>query len=291
MRPHLKEFTAYLSVEKGLSKNTVDSYMNDLSKFKGFLEARGIAIEAFKKDDVVDFVEELKDAGLSAASLCRVLSSIRGLARYFLVQGVISEDPVENLQSPKKWETLPKALSLGEVRKLLKVEGRSRLALRDTAMIELMYSSGLRVSELITLRVADVNFEVGFLRVFGKGSKERIIPSHPQALERIKRYLTELRPALLKNRQSDCLFLTSRGKAMTRQRFWQSLRQYGALAGVELSPHVLRHSFATHMLEGGADLRSLQKMLGHSDISTTQVYTKVSMERTKKVYDKYHPRA
>jgi integrase/recombinase XerD len=171
------------------------------------------------------------------------------------------------------------------------VDEPSRMHLRDAAMLELIYSSGLRVSELIALKFSDINFEAGFLRVTGKGSKERVVPTHSRALESIKRYVHDLRPGLLKGRRSDYLFLTSRGKPMTRQRFWQTLKSYGQAAGVELSPHVLRHSFATHMLEGGADLRSLQKMLGHSDISTTQVYTKVTMERAKAVHKRHHPRA
>jgi integrase/recombinase XerD len=186
---------------------------------------------------------------------------------------------------------LPKSLSLDDVRGLLKVRSENSLALRDIAMVELLYSSGLRVSELVSLRTQDVNYEAGFLRVTGKGSKERVVPAHPKALERLKLYMQDLRPKLLGKRRSDYIFITNRGRSMTRQRFWQALKTLGRLAGVELSPHMLRHSFATHMLEGGADLRSLQMMLGHSDISTTQVYTKVSTDRKKKVYEKYHPRA
>ncbi|MEJ2323245.1 MAG: tyrosine-type recombinase/integrase, partial [Nitrospirota bacterium] len=189
-----------------------------------------------------------------------------------------------------KWEALPKALSVDEVRELLESGKNGRFVLRDSAMLELLYSSGLRVTELVSLKVSDVNFESGFLRVVGKGGKERVVPTSPRALRKVKEYMRELRPELLKGRRSDYLFVTLRGRPMTRQRFWQTLKSYGALAGVELSPHTLRHSFATHMLEGGADLRSLQKMLGHSDISTTQIYTKVSMDRTKKVYSEHHPR-
>ncbi|MEJ2314634.1 MAG: tyrosine recombinase, partial [Nitrospirota bacterium] len=214
----------------------------------------------------------------------------RGLARYMLLQGMIKEDPTENISSPRKWEALPKALSVDEVRELLESGKNGRFVLRDSAMLELLYSSGLRVTELVSLKVSDVNFESGFLRVVGKGGKERVVPTSPRALRKVKEYMRELRPELLKGRRSDYLFVTLRGRPMTRQRFWQTLKSYGALAGVELSPHTLRHSFATHMLEGGADLRSLQKMLGHSDISTTQIYTKVSMDRTKKVYSEHHPR-
>jgi integrase/recombinase XerD len=287
----LKDFMAYLSVEKGLARNTTSSYSTDLAKFERFLTSRDKALDSFSKDDIVDFLEGLRENGLSVSSACRVLSSIKGLSRYLVMQGLAEEDPTENMKSPKKWAALPKALSLDEVRGLLDVEKKNPLALRDSAMIEFLYSSGLRVSELVSLKVSDINFEAGFIRVLGKGSKERVVPAHPGALKRVKQYIKELRPKLLKKKQSDYLFITSRGRPMSRQRFWQALKAYGSLAGVELSPHVLRHSFATHMLEGGADLRSLQKMLGHSDISTTQVYTKVSMDRTKKVYDKHHPRA
>ncbi len=198
---------------------------------------------------------------------------------------------MENLATPRKWDILPKALSRGQVMGLLKVNGMTGMHLRDSAMLELIYSSGLRVSELITLKVSDVNFEAGYLRVTGKGSKERVVPAHPHALESIKNYVQALRPKLMKDRATDYLFLSNRGKPMSRQRFWQTLKTYGRAAGVELSPHVLRHSFATHMLEGGADLRSLQKMLGHSDISTTQVYTKVTMDLARTVHKKHHPRS
>jgi len=286
----LGEFLAYLSVERGFARNTVESYSMDLAKFSRFLSSRRKRLSSFKRADVADFLDSLRGGGSSIASVRRMLSAIRGLARYMLLQGAIKEDPTENVGSPKKWETLPKALTLDQVMGLLGTGANGKLMLRDSAMLELIYSSGLRVTELVSLKVSDVNFEAGFLRVVGKGSKERVVPAHPRALKKVKEYVEELRPRLLGERRSDYLFVTSRGKPMTRQRFWQALKSFGALAGVELSPHVLRHSFATHMLEGGADLRSLQKMLGHSDISTTQIYTRVSMDRTRKVYSEHHPR-
>jgi integrase/recombinase XerD len=287
----LKNFTDYLSVEKGLSLNTVSSYALDLGKFHAWLDVKGGSLDRFTRDDVLGFMDSLRAEGLATSSTCRILSAVRGLARYMLLEGLITEDPVENLPTPKKWDILPKALSKRQVMGILEVDDPSSLHVRDAAMLELIYSSGLRVSELISLKVSDINFEAGFLRVTGKGSKERVVPAHPRALQSIKRYAHDLRPKLLKDRRSDYLFLTTRGKPMTRQRFWQTLKSYGQAAGVELSPHVLRHSFATHMLEGGADLRSLQKMLGHSDISTTQVYTKVTMEHAKAVHKRHHPRA
>ena len=287
----LKEFSTYLAVEKGLASNTVESYSHDLSNLAAFMDDRGMDLTGIRKQDIVDYMDTLRDKGVAVSSVCRTMSSIRGLARYMLEQGLISEDPAENLSSPRKWASIPKALSIEDVRGLLRVKGTNSLALRDICMVELLYSSGLRVSELVGLRVLDFNLEAGYVRVMGKGSKERVIPVHQRAVESIKHYLSGLRPRLMKNRVSDYIFVTARGKPMTRQRFWQALKEYGRAAGVELSPHTLRHSFATHMLEGGADLRSLQKMLGHSDISTTQIYTKVSVSRAKSVHAKHHPRA
>lgn len=284
----IENFTAYLSVEKGLSKNTVSAYFADLARFSAHT---GKTRPEFTKEDIIGFLDALKSRGASEATMSRALSSIRGFARYLIMEGMMAEDPSENIESPKKWQRIPKALSVEDVRRILLHSGTGRLFLRDSAMLELIYSSGLRVSELVFTKVSDVNFEAGFLRVMGKGSKERVVPINERALEKIKQYILILRPGLLKKRQSDYLFLTSRGKPMTRQRFWQALRRYGRHAGVELSPHVLRHSFATHLLEGGADLRSVQKMLGHSDISTTQIYTKVSSERARKVHARHHPRA
>ncbi len=286
----LKAYGAYLAVEKGLAVNTVESYNSDLGKFARFLEERGQTLSTFTKEDVIALLERMHEDGASSSSSCRALSSIRGLAIYSLREGLRQDNPTENVTSPKKWGTIPKALSMGEMRELLRAEG-GKLALRDMAMVELLYSSGLRVSELVSLRVSDLNFEAGFLRVVGKGDKERIVPAHRSALDSVLGYMRGLRPKLLKGGSSEYLFLTTRGKPMTRQRFWQTLKAYGRAVGVELSPHTLRHSFATHMLEGGADLRSLQKMLGHSDISTTQIYTKVSIDRAVAVFKKHHPRA
>lgn len=297
----LRKFLAYVSVEKGLSKNTIQSYHADLVCFGKFLASRGADPGKFSRNDVIDFMEHLRDRAYSAASACRMISSVKGLSRFLLVEKIFQEDPTENLQSPKRWERLPKALSRDQVREVLSTSGRSAVSVdrpqagallaRNSAMVELLYSSGLRVSELVALRLEDVNFGGGFLRVVGKGSKERVVPMNHRALEKVKRYLGGSRHALLKDRYSEYLFLTGRGAPMTRQRFWQTMKAFGKQLGIELSPHTLRHSFATHLLEGGADLRSLQKMLGHSDISTTQIYTKVTVDRLKKVYHEHHPRA
>lgn len=286
----LREFAAYLTIEKGLSKNTVSSYSTDLGKFSLYLDANGASLKGFSKQNVTGFIATLQDEGISEASVARMMSSIRGLSKYMLTQGRIREDPTENLTSPKKWQTVPKALSFREVSAILGAQSHGSLSVRDEAMVELLYSSGLRVTELVTMRLSSIDFTAGYMKVMGKGSKERVIPAHERALGKVRRYVEELRPLLVKG-ASDYLFLTSRGKPMTRQRFWQAIKAYGKRAGVELSPHTLRHSFATHLIDGGADLRSVQKMLGHSDISTTEIYTKVTAERLKKVYNKHHPRA
>lgn len=297
----VKGFLAYLSVEKGLSRNTTESYGRDLNSFDVFLKSKGRELNNFDRSDITDYLDSLREKQRSITSICRFISSLKGFSKYLLVEEIVDSDPTENLQSPKKWERLPKALSIEETMEVLGRSdasegkagkgGHQALDFRNSAMVELLYSSGLRVSELINLKMEDINFEAGFIRVLGKGSKERIVPVNQRAIERIKTYLKDFRKLLVKRRHSDYLFITGRGMPMTRQRFWQTIRGYGKKIGLDISPHTLRHSFATHLLEGGADLRSLQKMLGHADISTTQIYTKVTMDRIKKVYLEHHPRA
>ena len=291
---HLKDFLTYLTVEKGLSRNTVESYHFDLRKFRDFLSSKGTNFISFTKADVIDFVERLRGEGYADSSICRLLSSIKGMCRYLLIENIIEEDPSENLRAPKKWDRLPKALSVSEVSSLLDLSASGvsdPTVIRDHVMFELLYSSGLRVSELISLKFEDINLEAGFLRVLGKGSKERIVPLHMRAAEKLKSYASLQRAEILKRKRSPYLFVTGRGGPMTRQRFWQIIKRLGKRLGIKISPHTMRHSFATHLLEGGADLRSLQKMLGHADISTTQIYTKVTADRLKQVYSKHHPRA
>jgi integrase/recombinase XerD len=285
----LDQFLTYLSVEKGLSRNTTNAYAADLKKFNHFLEAKD-ALSA-DRADILDFLELLRNEGYSIPSVCRYISSIKAFFRYLLIEGQIQDDPTDHLQMPKKWERVPKALSVSEVKGLLETSFTGRTSLRDSSMLELLYSSGLRVSELVHMRLDDIHFDAGFIKVLGKGSKERVVPVNTRALGKIKRYVEEERPQILKKRQSQYLFVTRTGKSMTRQRFWQTLKAVGKRAGIELSPHTIRHCFATHLLEGGADLRSVQKMLGHSDIATTQIYTKVTTDRIKKVFKQYHPRA
>lgn len=287
----LDAFLTYLSVEKGLSKNTLDSYSTDLKKFLVFLGQRESAPGVAGAPDIVDFIEKLRNGGYSVSTVCRYISSIKALFKYMLIENLREEDPSENIQTPKRWERLPKALSIDEVMELLDAGFAGTTALRDSAMLELLYSSGLRVSELVSLKTADIHFDAGFVKVLGKGSKERVVPMNTRAVVKMKRYIGEERQGLSRKRGSPYLFLTRRGGPMTRQRFWQTMKGLGKRLGIEISPHTVRHCFATHLLEGGADLRSVQKMLGHSDISTTQIYTKVTTDRIKKVFKKYHPRA
>ena len=287
----LERFFTYLSVEKGLSKNTLSSYAADLKRYTLFLKEREKGIESALRGDIIDFNEGLRNAGYSVPSICRYLSSIKALYKYLLIENILDSDPSENIHMPKKWERLPKALSVSEVMDLLQTGLSGKTILRDSAMLELLYSSGLRVSELVRIKLGDIHFDAGFVRIMGKGAKERVVPVNARALEKVKRYMEEERPAMLKKRQSAYLFVTRLGKPMSRQRFWQTLKAIGKQVGLDISPHTIRHCFATHLLEGGADLRSVQKMLGHSDISTTQIYTKVTTDRIKKVFKTYHPRA
>jgi len=284
-------FLTYLSVEKGLSRNTVNAYATDLKKYLLFMKEQGREAVKAGKPDILNFLELLRSDGYTISTVCRYISSIKALYKFLLLEKRIQDDPTENLQTPKKWERVPKALSVSEVKDLLGAKFSPKTALRDSSMLELLYSSGLRVSELVNIKLGDIHFDAGFIRVLGKGSKERIVPVNLRALEKIKNYSEKERPEILKKKQSPYLFVTRSGRSMTRQRFWQTLKAIGKQSGIELSPHTIRHCFATHLLEGGADLRSLQKMLGHSDISTTQIYTKVTTDRIKKVYKTYHPRA
>ncbi len=287
----LKSFLVYLSVERGLSQNTLSSYEGDLTKFLSFLDRTGRNYQSFNREDLVDFIDHLRDRSYALSSLSRFISSVRTFCRFLLIERERADDPAENIHIPRRWEQIPRVLSIDDVLSLLEADMTNRYATRDAAMLELLYSSGLRVSELITLEIDRVDLESGFIRVTGKGSKERLVPVNDRAIRRIKTYLSGLRPMILKNRRSSYLFLNNRARPMTRQRFWQTIKTYGKKAGIELSPHTLRHCFATHLLENGADLRSVQKMLGHSDISTTQIYTKVTTERLRKEFEKYHPRA
>jgi integrase/recombinase XerD len=286
----LKRFLNFLTVEKGLAKNTLEAYERDLRKFKDRLEQTGTSITAFSRKDIASFIDSLRDTGHKTSTLARYVASIRGFSKFLLMEKIIDEDPVENFSTPKGWKHIPKIMGFSEVTDLLKRPAGTKLSLRDRAILEIIYSSGLRVSEVSTIKLQDIHFEAGFLSVKGKGSKERVVPVNLKTLETLKEYIDTSRTALLKNRHSPYLFIARGGKPLTRQRLWQLVKLYSSGLSIDISPHTLRHCFASHLLDGGADLRALQKMLGHTDISTTQIYTKVTPERLKKVHKQHHPR-
>jgi integrase/recombinase XerD len=289
----LRIFLEYLTVEKGLSANTIQSYSLDLRKLFLFLKKEKISWNQAGEEDLVKFFHHQSRANLSPRSLARLISSVKSFYRFLVLDGMISKSPASNLSTPKLWLNLPKFLTEKEVERLIaQPEKKSSHSIRDKAMLEFLYATGLRVSELTNLKLKNLNLEQGFVLCRGKGGKERIVPIGHSAQSVLKKYLRESRPRLAK-KEDDSLFLTNRGGAFTRQGFWKMLKKYGIQAGLEkkISPHVLRHSFATHLLERGADLRSVQLMLGHSQITTTQIYTHVSRKHLQKVYEKYHPRA
>jgi integrase/recombinase XerD len=295
----IRAFLNYARVEKGLSANTITAYARDLGKFAHFAENRGLALESLNRDHLVDFLESLYRQHLDSRTVARAMASLRNLFRFAMTEEVISTDPTLNLESPKYRKALPSFLRAEEVDRLLaQPDETTAHGRRDRAMIELLYSTGLRVSELTGLRVSDLDARMGCLRCVGKGDKERLVPVGRQALAAVQRYLDDARPALLRARRGGAqpearLFLNRFGGKLSRIAVWRILCQYGQRAGIrtQLSPHKLRHSFATHLLERGADLRSVQMMLGHADISTTQIYTHVMEERLKQVYKAHHPRA
>jgi integrase/recombinase XerD len=286
----LKRFLNYLTVEKGLAANTLEAYERDLRRFHDHLEQSGASMTAFGRKDISSFIDGLRDSGHKASTLARYVASIRGLCKFLLMEKIIDEDPVENFSTPKGWKHIPKIMGFSEVSDLLKRPAGKKLSLRDRAILEIIYSSGLRVSEVSSIQVRDIQFEAGFLRVKGKGSKERVVPVNERTLSLLKEYISTSRAELLKKSHSPYLFIARGGRPLTRQRLWQLVKLYSSGLSTEISPHTLRHCFASHLLDGGADLRALQKMLGHTDISTTQIYTKVTPERLKKIHKQHHPR-
>lgn len=290
----IRAFLGYARVEKGLAENTVSAYGRDLAKFLAFAGKQKLDLGGVRRDDVVDFLGSLYRQKLDSRSVARHLVTLRNFFRFALSEGHIKDDPTLNLESPKVWKTLPSYLSLEEVDRLLALpDAAMLLGSRDKAMIELLYSTGLRVSELVGLRAGDLDLQSGCARCIGKGDKERLVPVGKQAIAAVQQYLRDSRPQLVRGRPTPFLFVNRRGGKLSRVGFWKILRGYGKRAGLrgKLTPHKLRHSFATHLLERGADLRSVQLMLGHADISTTQIYTHVIQERLKQVYKAHHPRA
>ena len=294
----LSSFLDYLRVERGSAKLTIAAYTSDLAQFSEFLEKRREALNSARREDVREYIQELFSNSLDGRSVGRKLSAIRQLYRHLLLDGKIKRDPTLNIDLPKQWKVLPKALSRAEVRSMLTARPAAKetvreaaLALRDRAMIELLYAGGIRVSEVADARLEDLKLEMGYILVRGKGDKERMVPLGAPAQRALQEYLKNSRAVIAKKKNSPLLFLGVRARRLTRQRVWQLVGKASLASGRHASPHMLRHSCATHMVENGADLRTVQTILGHSDISTTQIYTHVALDRLKSVFVKHHPRA
>lgn len=295
MKALIEEFINYLSVERGLAKNTLMAYRQDLEAYAGYLEKQhGLKTpDGIKRELITSYMQGQKKSGLSPRSIARSLAAIRMFHRFLVRENFSQEDPVDLVDTPKAWRRVPDVMSQAEIDAMIRAaDGRDWQSIRDRAVLELFYASGLRVSELVDLRVDSVNFDVGFVRCVGKGSKERLIPVGKTALDVLARYLKGARGRVLKGRQVDAFFISRLGKKISRQSIWKVIKFYARKAGIKkaIKPHTLRHTFATHLLEHGADLRSVQEMLGHSDISTTQIYTHVDRDRLRTIHKKFHPR-
>ncbi|HEX2954046.1 MAG TPA: site-specific tyrosine recombinase XerD [Bacillota bacterium] len=295
MHEQLQDFLNYLSVERGLAPNTLESYGRDLRQFLVFLqEKKGLKVEEVTQAVVIGYLLHLQAKGRATATLSRSLAAIKSFYHFLAREQVIPKDPTVNLDAPKQEKRLPRVLSVDEVVKLLEQPDlKTPSGIRDRTMLEVLYATGLRVSELVSLKIQNVNLEEGYLRCFGKGSKERIIPLGSVATKYVTFYLDHARKFLASNPREEILFLNHHGNGLTRQGFWKIIKKYADQLGISssITPHTLRHSFATHLLENGADLRSVQEMLGHADISTTQIYTHLTRNKLKEVYEKTHPRA
>jgi len=312
MQQELEDFLNYLSVEKGFSPNTVAAYRNDLTQFQEYLLAKAKEDSAWPDDGsvavdgridwssvhkmrILSFIMALKEKQYASSTVARKVAAIKSFFHFIVAEGIVKTDPTENLDSPKVGKSLPRTLSIEEVDELLEQPARLTTpeAFRDRAMLELLYATGMRVSELTSLNVDDISLSAGYVRCVGKGNKERLVPVYPQALKAVEDYLSEGRPQLARSQEEPALFLNHRGDRLTRQGFWLIVKAYAKQAGVpqDITPHTLRHSFATHMLNSGADLRSVQELLGHANISTTQIYTHLTADRMRQVYDEAHPRA
>ncbi len=295
MHSQLEQFSHYLSVEKGLARNTLESYRRDLHKFFLFLEKEKIkAFANVDRSHITGYLLSLKNAGRSPSTISRNVASIRSYFNYLVQEDLLEDNPAQLVKAPRIEKKLPRVLTTKEVDRLLQQpRDDGQAGLRDKAMLELLYASGIRVSELVSLNVTDFSPEVGYLRCRGKGMKERIVPIGSVSVNFVQEYLRSCRPKILKQNEEKALFLNHHGRRLTRQGFWKILKKYAQQSRIngEITPHTLRHSFATHLLENGADLRSVQEMLGHSDISTTQIYTQITRRKIREVYDKTHPRA
>jgi integrase/recombinase XerD len=290
----LDQYMNYLLIEKGCSPHTIEAYGRDLGNFVAHLRTGGISrLEEVESTDVVAYLSAEREKGLCAKSLNRKLAAFRSFFRFMIQEGHVDQNPLANIESAKGWMQLPDTLSREEMDRLLAqphISGTA--AVRDKAMLELLYASGIRVSELVALKLNAINWQVGYLLVMGKGGKERVVPMGRCAYNCLHQYIETARSTLLKKKQTDVVFLNKSGEGLTRQGFWKIVKKYADRAGLKhrVHPHTFRHSFATHLIEGGADLRSVQMMLGHADISTTQIYTHITRDRLKDVHRKYHPR-
>ncbi|AHB13793.1 MULTISPECIES: site-specific tyrosine recombinase XerD [Dehalococcoides] len=301
MRDDIQSFLNYLMVEKGFSENTTEAYENDLRQMMTFADKEAAKSgkipgwENFTRQTMLAYMLDLKERNYAITTVVRKMAAAKSFFNFMVAEGKLKENPTENISTPKVGKPLPDAISISQVRALLNqpVKSGSSEAKRDKAMLELLYASGMRVTELVNLNVLDIDLKEGFVRCFGKGRKERMIPIYPQAAQSIQEYLTEIRPNLVRAETEKALFLNRRGDRLTRQGLWQILKGYAREAGLDdvVTPHTLRHSFATHMLSGGADLRSVQELLGHANISTTQIYTHLTSEHIRRSYEKAHPRA
>lgn len=294
MKEAIGAFLDYISVERGLAANTISSYRRDLGFYVHFLEESGVAsLSRVTREDISRFMFSQKDRGIAANSIARRLAAIRMFHRFLCRENITPSDPTSLIETPKLWRRVPDTLSCQEVENLIAApHGNRAQEVRDRAILEVMYATGMRVSEVVNLKVDNVNLQIGFLRCIGKGNKERVIPLGKKAIAGITKYLSAPRQRLLHGRESEYLFVSKMGKKISRQTFWKLIKKYAVIAGIRknIKPHLLRHSFATHLIERGADLRSVQEMLGHSDISTTQIYTHINKDRLKTVHKTYHPR-
>jgi len=295
MKEFIDEFMNYLSVERGLAKNTLLAYRRDLTKYIDYLSLKSVKTSnGVSREHVSNFMFDLKKHEMSATTICRNLAAVKMFHRFLVRENLAKEDPTTLVDTPKLWKRIPSVLTQKEIESTIAAaSGKKPQQARDPAILEIFYASGLRVSELADLKTTSINYEVGFVRAVGKGSKERIIPLGMKAREAIQRYLLKARPQLLKKQTNDVLFLSRLGKKISRQSLWSVIKYYARKANIKktIKPHTLRHTFATHLLEHGADLRSVQEMLGHADISTTQIYTHVDNERLKSVHKQFHPRS
>ncbi|MDQ0481895.1 site-specific tyrosine recombinase XerD [Guptibacillus hwajinpoensis] len=296
MEDQVQDFLHYLIVERSLSKNTLDAYRRDLAQYVVHLKEKEalVSLGEVRRVHIVNYLYELKDGGKASTTIARNIASIRSFHQFLLREKAVDQDPSVHIETPKTERKLPKILSTIEVEELLEAPDYSTpFGKRDRAMLEVLYATGLRVSELVDLQMEDVHLTMGFIRTIGKGNKERIVPLGKMARDALTTYLDEGRPQLMKQKRTDMLFLNHRGERLSRQGFWKMLKKLAIKANIvkPLTPHTLRHSFATHLLENGADLRAVQELLGHADISTTQIYTHVTKTRLKDIYSTYHPRA